>query len=1101
MNCFIKKLVIFICLIGFVGVGFAINADEIGKITAAAPDKASVQPKQPRKILVFSLCQGYKHSSIPYCGKAIEILGSKTGAFTCDDTIDKSVFTAENLKQYDAIVFNNTTKLTFDESQRKAIMDFVKGGKGIVGIHAATDNFYDWPEAAEMMGGVFSGHPWGAGGTWAIKIEDPTHPVALGFDGKNFSISDEIYRTKQMNLRKNARVLVGLDMSAEVNLKAGGVREDDVDIPISWVRDFGKGRVFYCGFGHNHPIFWTPTILKHYLDGIQFALGDLKIDTTPVPLKKNFGDIKKMLDATAGFKYGQSRASLIAIENAIDDAVDFPDRLSEIATAMEHFLVTDATIACKQFICTQLSFISKGEAVGVLSQMLTKEDTSDMARIALERIAGSMVDGLLVNSLGRTKGHVKIGIVNSLGVRKSSCAVNAIAPLALSSDKLLAGASIEALSRIATADAADALEAALKKNNSSQKAVIEDALLSCGDALAANGDNDEALSVYKKLNGDTETNAIKVASFMGMIKTSGSKSADLIVSAIKSDDSAVRSQAISMIGVIDSKRGLKKVFRTIGNLAPKDQAQLLLNAGEIDSSVTVDAIFEYVKSSDEQVRIAAISSMKSIGKVDAVKVLSEIASTTKSTEQNAARASLYGLTGSGVDYEVLKLIGRSKDTKVLTELVMAVGQRGIDGSTDVLVKQAKASDTNLSRQSYRSLAVVAEGKDLSKAIALLVNLENESVRGDAEKTVTVIATSNKASVRPILSAIEATNDAKVKTSLMSVLGKTASPEALGALLKALGDSDDDVKTAAIRGLSQWADGSVAIDLMEASKSSRNKIHKVLAFRGFVRAIPLKSSRTVDHNVALFKQAISLASDTAEKRLVLSSLSNMPNTQTLELALSCVGDAALKSEVSTTVTQMLKGMDMAASTEILPLLIKAKSSVTDEASVNKIQDAINYLERLDGFITKWQISGPYLDKKEDLFSKAYAPEDTASADVKWETVSVGGNGVLNLGSLMGGDNRVAYLKTTVISDKAREARLEIGSDDGVKVFVNGKVVYGNDTTRPCTPNQDKVKITLDEGENVVLMKIIQIGGNWEACLRVRDADGSKADGVKVKSIRI
>ena len=301
MSFLLRKNIVCFFLIGFLFVGRStgetmptedVKVDVIEEVDAkwapivdAAPLKASAQPKKDRKVLVFSLCEGFKHSSIPYCSKAMEVLGSKTGAFSCDISDDKKVFNAANLAGYDAIIFNNTTKLKLDDAQRRAIMEFVKGGKGIVGIHAATDNFYNWPEAAEMMGGTFDGHPWRAKGTWAVKIEDRKHPVAIAFEGKDFKVSDEIYRTKQINLRKNARVLVALDMGDEVNLKAKGVKKSDIDIPISWVRDFGKGRVFYCGFGHNHEIFWNPAVLKHYLDGIQFALGDLKADTKPVPYK------------------------------------------------------------------------------------------------------------------------------------------------------------------------------------------------------------------------------------------------------------------------------------------------------------------------------------------------------------------------------------------------------------------------------------------------------------------------------------------------------------------------------------------------------------------------------------------------------------------------------------------------------------------------------------------------------------------------------------------------------------------------------------------------------------------------------------------------
>jgi hypothetical protein len=161
----------------------------------AMPAKPTRPPEKPRKILVFNLCNGFKHSSIPYWDKALEIMGKKTGAFQVEISNDMSAFDAENLAKFDAVCLNNTTGLKFSQSQRESLMNFVKGGKGIIGVHAATDNFYDWPDAAKMMGGQFSGHPWGGGGTWAIKIDEPSHPLTAAFKGKGFKVKDEIYRT------------------------------------------------------------------------------------------------------------------------------------------------------------------------------------------------------------------------------------------------------------------------------------------------------------------------------------------------------------------------------------------------------------------------------------------------------------------------------------------------------------------------------------------------------------------------------------------------------------------------------------------------------------------------------------------------------------------------------------------------------------------------------------------------------------------------------------------------------------------------------------------------------------------------------------------
>ncbi len=112
-----------------------VSEEITAKIEAAAPEKATRPPAKARKILVFWLCKGYYHECIPVANKAIEIMGKKTGAYDAVFSDDMNMFDAGKLAEFDAILFNNTTKLEFNEpGQRQALMDFVKGGKGIIGI-------------------------------------------------------------------------------------------------------------------------------------------------------------------------------------------------------------------------------------------------------------------------------------------------------------------------------------------------------------------------------------------------------------------------------------------------------------------------------------------------------------------------------------------------------------------------------------------------------------------------------------------------------------------------------------------------------------------------------------------------------------------------------------------------------------------------------------------------------------------------------------------------------------------------------------------------------------------------------------------------------
>jgi len=311
------------------GTSVAAKPQDVAKMTKAMPDKAPAKPAKARKVLIYSHCNGFNHGAAIAAAKiALPMMGKKTGAYEAVVSDDLANLTPDKIKQFDAIVLSNTTgelftvkgprkprkpdakrikdaaklkkaqeKYTKDlaayeaklksgtkistEGLRKSFMDWVKAGGGVIGIHAATDCSYKWKEYGVMMGGYFAGHPWHM--PVPIKNDDPKNPINAAFEGKGFTVTDEIYQfNRGVYSREKLRVLLSLDMT---KLKKKGGRKDN-DYAISWVNTHGKGRVFYCSLGHRGEIFWNPLVLKHYLAGIQWAMGDLKgVSTTPNPLK------------------------------------------------------------------------------------------------------------------------------------------------------------------------------------------------------------------------------------------------------------------------------------------------------------------------------------------------------------------------------------------------------------------------------------------------------------------------------------------------------------------------------------------------------------------------------------------------------------------------------------------------------------------------------------------------------------------------------------------------------------------------------------------------------------------------------------------------
>ena len=265
-----------------------VTPDDAAKLEALIGNALSAKPAKARKVLVFSKCEGFVHGdALVYGNKVLEIAAAKTGAFQADFSTDyASINDKANLSKYDAVVLNNTTRLKTKENPAFVpnLIEFVKSGRGLCVIHSAADNFYDAPEAAEMVGGQFDGHPWGAGGTWAFKVDDPASPLNKSFESKSFKAGDEIYQQKSPFYdRSKLHVLVSLDLSDSVTAKSNVEKQKraDKDYAVSWIRPFGEGRVFYTSFAHDKRAFMDKARLTHILDGLQYTLGDLKADDKP----------------------------------------------------------------------------------------------------------------------------------------------------------------------------------------------------------------------------------------------------------------------------------------------------------------------------------------------------------------------------------------------------------------------------------------------------------------------------------------------------------------------------------------------------------------------------------------------------------------------------------------------------------------------------------------------------------------------------------------------------------------------------------------------------------------------------------------------------
>lgn len=217
------------------------------------------------KVLIFSKTGGYHHKSIDAGIKAIMQLGQQN-KFAVDTTTDSTKFTKDYLKQYDAIIFLNTTGDVLNEEQQNAFQQYIQSGGGFVGVHAATDTEFGWQWFGNLVGAYFGNHPKVQEAV--VHITDST-TIATKHLPNPWKRTDEWYNFKW--IANDLHVLITLD---ETSYTGGN---NGANHPISWYHNFEGGRAFYTGFGHTDETYSDPLFLQHLLGGIQYAMGKAKM--------------------------------------------------------------------------------------------------------------------------------------------------------------------------------------------------------------------------------------------------------------------------------------------------------------------------------------------------------------------------------------------------------------------------------------------------------------------------------------------------------------------------------------------------------------------------------------------------------------------------------------------------------------------------------------------------------------------------------------------------------------------------------------------------------------------------------------------------------
>jgi len=817
--------------------------------------------------------------------------------------------------------------------------------------------------------------------------------------------------------------------------------------------------------------------------------------------------IDQKLAAIAAYKQGDPTEPLIAIEQLIRRSQSHAESRKHIERGLARLLESDVSAACKLFICTQLSFIGTEESLPAIAKLLTDEQTVDMACYAIGHNSSAEAGKALRDALDKATPSVQVRIIDLLGDRRDADSGEILGKLVFAGEKEVALAAIAALGKLGGANAIELLARARAAGDDGLRLAATDAYLQCAENLATEGKTKEALAIYRELAGEGEAAFIRSAAINGLADIGGADAVALVAAALKDANRIVRTTAQGCVRTMQGP-GVTELFAAeLPRSSPAEQVLLIAALADRGDSAATGAITAAAKSAHVEVAKAALAAIGKIGGPSEVEFLVIAAAEAATVEERqSAVQSLTVLRGDGVDDAIVKNMRKSK-TDVRAELIEVLLERNAVTAVAPLLAEARSTDSKVRRAAFKALARLGRPKDLPLLISLLADMQGGTGRKDAERATLAVARKAGEPAKQgdaVIAALGAEKRIEARCSLLHVLGGIADDKALQAIRAGLKDDDAQVRDAAVRTLAAWPDARVADDLLGIYRDAKNQVHRLLSLRGLVRTLAVDPRRRpADRSVAIYRQAVRLARSEQEKKLVFSGLANVAHPQALEMATVAIGDEAVGAEAALAAVKIARAIAGNCRSEAKAAARKVLDATANEAVRRRARDVIAMIESFGDYITAWQVSGPYMlqgRNYQELFDIVFAPETGDDRQTSWHLMPAGTDvnqpWVMNLLEFFQAEQQAAYLRTTIYCPGPQQARLEIGSDDPVKVWLNGTVVHANNVTRSITPGSDRVDIVLTEGANRLLVKVVQDHRRWRFCARLTRADGAAIEGIRV-----
>jgi HEAT repeat protein len=746
--------------------------------------------------------------------------------------------------------------------------------------------------------------------------------------------------------------------------------------------------------------------------------------------------------------------------------------------------------------CQRLRVLGSTKAIPALAALLTDEASSHAARHALEGLPGPEVGAALRQALPKTAGQVKAGIIESLGWRGETAASSALVPLLKDPDTTVAASAAVALGRIGGTEAIAGLSTAREDAEAVLQPAIQESLLKCAERLGASHAA-EAGSIYRALLQGKVSPQVRAGAWRGLVLTDQAGRSDQLLKALEGGNPVIQMAACKLLRELNDRQVINACVQRWNSLPAESQlavldAQLKLGA-EALPTVRLAA-----KSPNISLRVAAWNAFADLGDPTSIPALAKAAAHGQPAEREAAQESLTRVRGDGVRKAILGHI-ESAPAGEKAELLRSLGERSDRDAVQVLLKHAASEEASVRLAALESVRRLAPPQAIEPLLDIAAKSGSDDLRDPVLKALYAVceASPNKEAMARSMVDAMGRFPAAQRRQILPLLAELGTADALRAAEGASKEQDLELAKEAVRVLGQWPNAGPAEHLLQLAQTRTEPTVQTLALRGAIEVAAHEPD--TGKRLALLQRALQSSKRGEEKKQALGQIGQIPTEQALAVARKHSSNPELANEAllaAISVAEKLAPTNPKLADEVAASVLEQvkEGDLARRAWALRIKPSSGA-----SFIRDWVVAGPFRQAgivgAEAVFNIAFAPEK-AGQKVEWRTAPPADSAELTA-LFPGAENCAAYLRTHLLAPQDCNAVLLMGSDDGLKVWLNGQVVHSNNIDRGQQVDQDAAPIKLKKGANELMLKVTQGGGGWSACARVIGTDGKAISGLMVE----